>query len=63
MSLAPRIDKISRNYIINGGFDFWQRANGNTVTINDAAGGNSYAADRFMKGRGGTTNKSYSLVR
>jgi hypothetical protein len=44
-SLSPRIDRIDKNYLINGNFDFWQRtvANDLQVTINRA-----YGADRWM---------------
>lgn len=36
---APRIDRLDKNYIINGNFDFWQRG------VSSSAGG--YLADRF----------------
>lgn len=44
-TLTPRIDKIDKNYLINGNFDFWQRtaANQLLVTANRA-----YGADRWM---------------
>jgi hypothetical protein len=44
MSNAPRIDRLDKNYLINGNFDFWQRTVSNdlTVTINAA-----YGADRW----------------
>src|SRR5690348_2064259 len=44
-TLTPRVDKIDKNYLINGNFDFWQRIAGSdlTVTTNRA-----YGADRWM---------------
>lgn len=46
-SLTPRIDRIDKNYLINGGFDFFQRNTG-SVTI---GGGYSYqTADRWAIG-------------
>lgn len=54
---------LERNYIINGYMDFWQRVAGNTTTINDAAGGNTYTADRFLCGRAGPTTKNFSILR
>lgn len=36
---APRIDRLEKNYIINGNFDFWQRGVSSST--------NGYLADRF----------------
>ena len=63
MGAGPRIDRLERNIIINGMMEFWQRVVGNTTTINDAAGGNTYTADRMVTGRAGATTKNYSIVR
>lgn len=46
MSLAPRIDRIDRNFIINGAMDFWQRAVSRSVT-SEVNG----PADRWSQGR------------
>ena len=43
-TLTPRLDKLDKNYIINGGFDFWQRGSdwtGNVLSTD-------YRADRFL---------------
>lgn len=43
-NLTPRLDQFNRNYIINGGMDFWQRGTSvNPVTDSTA----TYLADRF----------------
>lgn len=39
---APRIDRLDKNYIINGNFDFWQR------NYNFIGGGAVYTADRMF---------------
>lgn len=43
MSNSPRIDRLDRNYVINGAFDFWQRTTDST-DVNTA----SYKSDRFF---------------
>jgi len=57
-TLTPRIDKIDKNYLINGAFDFFQRNTG-SVTI---GGGFSYqTADRWAIGYnagGGITSQT-----
>ena len=63
MSLAPRIDRVDRNHVINGGMDFWQRFAGNTTTINTAASSSGYTTDRYMYFSEGTTVKNYSIAR
>ena len=44
-TLTPRTDRIDKNYLINGNYDFWQRIGATqlTVTTNRA-----YGADRWM---------------
>jgi hypothetical protein len=63
MSLTPRIDKLERNYIINGGFDFWQRFAGNINTVNTATPIATYTADRWSSNTGGSTVKQFSVQR
>lgn len=51
---TPRIDKLDKNYIINGNFDFWQRGTSLGVT----GGSSSFLADRFKFWSSGTNNIS-----
>ncbi len=56
-SLAPRLDALEKNYLINGGFDFWQRGTSFATTATTI-----YSADRFFIGRdafatGGTISR------
>lgn len=60
---TPRIDRLDRNYIINGGMDFWQRVAGNTTTVNTATASQSYPADRMPTFSNGPTVKNYSTLR
>jgi hypothetical protein len=48
MSLTPRLDKLEKNVIINGNFDFWQRGTSFTGITGNAI----YHADRFNLTRG-----------
>lgn len=57
MSLTPRLDKLDRNYIINGNFDFWQRG----TSATGLTGPGYAAADRFLI-RGDTLGTS-SMIR
>lgn len=60
MSLTPRLDRIDRNYLINGNFDYWQRISGNqlTVTTNRAFG-----ADRWMLFPSVTNSQASQMIR
>lgn len=48
---------FSRNYIINGNFDIWQRLGANLGVINTATSTTLYVADRFSMFASGTSNK------
>jgi hypothetical protein len=63
MSTAPRIDRLERNIVINGGMDFWQRVVGNTTTVSTAGPGVIYTADRISAYLAGTTAKSCTVAR
>lgn len=59
MSTAPRIDRIDKNYLINGGFDFFQR-NAGPVAITTTP---SYVApDRFLLSYTGTITGSVTAA-
>lgn len=49
MSLTPRLDKVDKNYIINGNFDFWQRGTSSSPS------GNTFLADRWQNNSGVTS--------
>lgn len=51
-----------KNLAINGAFDFWQRVEANTSTINTATTSTAYTADMFLYSSGGSTVKNYSVV-
>lgn len=58
-SLTPRLDKLDKNYIINGNFDYWQRNTTGTIT------GAVVAVDRFTSnynaGAAGTISRSTDI--
>ena len=58
-TLTPRINKLDRNEIINGNFDFWQR----NITGTFTNGTTGYVADRFKVFNQGTTSKSITVAR
>lgn len=45
---TPRIDSLDRNFLMNGGFDFWQRSLSKLVNNGSA----EYVADRWIMGPG-----------
>lgn len=52
MSLTPRLDKLDKNYLINGGMDFHQRLGiGNAANL---TGSNAYYADRWLSSYAGS---------
>lgn len=61
MSLTPRLDKLDRNYIINGNFDFWQRRT--SLSAGPATAGGNYVADRFRGDFGSVTNSTIVFSR
>lgn len=58
---APRLDKLDKNYIINGNFDFWQRAAGAIFSGTGTANGYAWA-DRFSFTVSTTNNRSNRAV-
>jgi hypothetical protein len=58
-SLTPRLDKLDKNYIINGNFDYWQRNTTGNIT------GAVVAVDRFLtnynSGAAGTVSRSTDI--
>jgi len=62
MSNAPRIDRLEKNYLINGGLDFWQRG-GASSSVNVNAGSSYVGPDRFRTSYSGTTAGAPQLSR
>lgn len=60
---TPRLDRLDRNLIINGTFEFFQRTAGNTTIVNLTGGANVFGADRMISGINGPTAKNFSLLR
>jgi hypothetical protein len=60
---APRIDRLDRNFVINGNFDFWQRVVNNVSVVNTATPTALYTADRFKFITLGATTKSFQIQR
>lgn len=48
---SPRLDRLDRNFFINGGMDYWQRAGATSLTITNSF---IHWADRWAIGMGGT---------
>jgi hypothetical protein len=60
-NLTPRIDRLDKNYIINGNLDYWQR--GTSLTAGPAAASGNYLADRFRGDFGTSTNSTVVFSR
>lgn len=56
--LTPRLDKLEKNYLINGNFDYWQRINGSQLLLST---NKAYGADRWM-GFPSVTNASSAQI-
>ena len=54
-SLTPRLDKLDKNYIINGNFDFWQRGSSSVAAVQF-----NYYADRWFNQSGANTSATIS---
>lgn len=52
-----------KNYVINGGLDFWQEKGATVTTINTTSTVTSYSSDMLGFVSAGTTVKNYSLAR
>lgn len=63
MAKTPEAVASTKNIIINGALDFWQRVVGNTTTVNTATGQATYTSDRIFFNTNGPTVKNYSVVR
>ena len=62
MSLTPRLDKLERNILINGGFDFWQRG-GASTPVNTSTSLVYSAPDRWRVQHTGTFNGTPNVRR
>ena len=60
---TPRLDRLDRNFIINGAMEYWQRVAGNVTTVNTAANVQTFTSDRFFHYSEGPTVKNYSVAR
>lgn len=58
-SLTPRINKLDKNEIMNGNFDFWQRSTLSSFTN----GTQGFVADRFKTYNQGSTSKTITMQR
>lgn len=59
--IGAHIPAQTKNYAINGSFDFFQEREGNATIIN-TTGSNAYWADQWKEFSGGTTNKSFNHI-
>ncbi len=60
-TLTPRINKLERNAVINGNFDFWQRVGAANTAF--TTGNTGYTADRFKTYNVGPTVKTINIIR
>lgn len=58
---APRLDRLDKNFAINGSFDFWQRVAGNTTTVTNT--GTAITADRMRIYQASANPLSVAVVR
>lgn len=48
MSLTPRLDKLDRNYLMNGRMDYWQRGTTVTANLTTVTSNANIITDRFV---------------
>lgn len=60
--LGVHIPAELKNIAINGNFDFWQRVEGTTTTINTATNQNAYTADMWAFFSGGASTHNFSIA-
>lgn len=61
-SLTPRLDRLEKNLVMNGGFRFWQRG-GDSVAVNTTTGYTYAAPDRWLLKHTGTFTGTPNVVK